>query len=206
MRQLKGLTLILLATVSGCATLNEDECQTADWQAIGYEDGASGEPSTRMGSHREACARYGITPELRKYKRGYEEGLVVYCTAGSGYNRAVNGHEYKGVCPITLEADFLEGYNDGRKIYLAASEVDSLESQQQSNENEQHRLKELLKKKEAALFDSDTSEQQRRAIYENISALNQRQGSLQQERDELIRDLSKAQIRLRALRSQYRHH
>ncbi|MBA6413146.1 DUF2799 domain-containing protein [Parahaliea sp. F7430] len=174
---------------------------TADWHSIGYEDAARGEASTRMTAHREACAKHGITPEIRKYKRGHEEGLVVFCTGSSGYNRAQSGYQYQGICPQALEADFLEGYKAGREIYLVRTEVERLESRQNSLEQEQERIKTEIKEKEAELFDSDKTERQRRKIYQDISLLNERQGSLLQERDELIRKLSEGEAELRKLHS-----
>lgn len=201
MQKLKGLALLFLPVIAGCASLGKDECLNADWRAIGYEDGANGAQSTRIGSHREACAKYDITPELQQYKQGHEDGLAVFCTGNTGYSRALNGYRYTGVCPKELEADFLDGYSVGREIYLAASEVDNLERRQQSNEREQDQISKQLRDKEAALFDSGRSEQQRRKIYDEISQLNERQGSLQQERDALIRDLADAEIRLQKLRS-----
>ena len=202
MQVLKGLVLLCLAITAGCATLSEDECLTADWHAIGYEGGAKGERSAQMGSHREACAKYGVTPELREYKKGHEEGLTVFCTGSNGYSRALNGYHYSGVCPGSLEADFLEGYTAGRRIYAAASEVSAIESRQQSNENEQMRIIDQLREKEAALFDATKPEDQRRAIYQRISELKERQGYLTREYYGLIRDQSVAQGRLDALRNQ----
>lgn len=36
---------------AGCATLDKDECRTADWYAIGLEDGARGRAIERLGSN-----------------------------------------------------------------------------------------------------------------------------------------------------------
>jgi hypothetical protein len=33
---------LFLLMAAGCATLDKDECRTADWYAIGQEDGARG--------------------------------------------------------------------------------------------------------------------------------------------------------------------
>jgi hypothetical protein len=41
---------ILLFALGGCAGMDAEECRTADWRAIGYEDGVQGEgrrPSAR---------------------------------------------------------------------------------------------------------------------------------------------------------------
>ena len=200
MQRLKGLALIFIATIAGCATLSEEECLTADWHAIGYEDGANGERTTRVRSYREACAKYGVSPSLTDYRTGHKEGLITFCTASSGYNRAVNGNQYSGVCPDSLEPDFLEGYQFGREIYQVTSNIEYLERRQYNNEREQIRIGELLQDKEAELFNPEKSEHQRRRIYEEISRLNEQQGSLQRERDLLIHDLANTRTRLLELR------
>ena len=201
-----ALGLIVLAVLAGCATLNEDECITADWYAIGYEDGANGLPDTRIGSHREACAKHGVTPNLRHYQDGHDEGLLTFCTPRNGFNRARNGYQYQGICPPLLEADFLDGYDAGRQIYQATSDVSDFEQQQRDNETEQQRIAQLLLEKEAALFASDTPEERRRTIYEETARLKERLGTLKQQRDDIIRNLADTSAWLRELRSQYRYY
>ena len=203
MKQLWALLLVSLVVLSGCATLNKDECITADWYAIGYEDGANGYPATRIGSHREACAKHGITPDLRSYQDGHDEGLIGFCTARNGFNRARGGYQYNGICPPSLEPDFLDGYEAGRQIYTVTSEINSLESEQRSNESEIDRIDEVLIEKEAALFAAGTPEEQRRVIYEEIAQLKERKGKLTQRNQELIRKLAEAQARLRVLQDRY---
>ena len=36
------LLAVLLTALGGCAGMGADECRTADWRAIGYEDGVQG--------------------------------------------------------------------------------------------------------------------------------------------------------------------
>lgn len=202
-----GVLVVICATIlAGCATLSEEECQTADWYAIGYEDGANGQPDTRIGAHREACAKHGITPDLRDYQDGHDEGLLTFCTPRNGFNRARSGYQYNGICPPSLEPEFLDGYEAGRQIYQVSSEVSRLESEQRSNEAEQDRIEQQLLEKEAALFGAGTPEEQRRVIYEEIALLKERQGTLEQQRDDIIRDLADAEARLRELRNRYSYY
>lgn len=201
-----ALGLILLTVLAGCATLNEDECITADWYAIGYEDGANGQPDTRIGSHREACAKHGVTPNLRKYRDGHDEGLLTFCTPRNGFNRARNGYQYTGICPALLEAEFLDGYDAGRQIYQATSDVNELVELQKNNEAEQQHIEQMLSEKEAMLFAHRTPETQRRVIYEEIAQLKKRQGTLEQQRDETIRNLANADTWLRELRNRYSYY
>ncbi|WP_049724015.1 DUF2799 domain-containing protein [Gilvimarinus polysaccharolyticus] len=206
MKLQRALTLILLILLASCATLNEDECITADWQAIGYEDGANGLPDSRIGAHREACAKHGITPSLSNYRDGHKEGLISFCTPRNGFNRARNGYQYKGICPPLLEPNFLDGYEAGREIYQAESNVSELEKQQSNNEAEQQNIEQLLQEKEAILFARGTSETRRRAIYEEIAQLKKRQGALEQQRDNTIRNLTDADAWLKELRNRYSYY
>ncbi|MFV0475422.1 MAG: DUF2799 domain-containing protein [Pikeienuella sp.] len=56
------LSLIGALSLAACATttasLGPDQCRT-DWRAVGYADGADGEPVSRIGAYRDACARGG---------------------------------------------------------------------------------------------------------------------------------------------------
>ena len=43
-------TLLALGIMSGCATMNADECRNADWRIVGYEDGLQGAGGTGSAS------------------------------------------------------------------------------------------------------------------------------------------------------------
>lgn len=116
------LTLPLLLT-SGCATLNESECRSVNWQVIGYEDGGRGNPVERIGQHRKACAKYGIAPDLTAYQRGREAGLREYCRPTNGFRVGAAGRSYTGVCPVDLEEDFLEAFESGHHLHELRARV-----------------------------------------------------------------------------------
>ena len=101
------LTLSVGLYISGCATLNKDECRTADWRAIGYEDGSRGYHPSRIGQHREACAEYGVRPDMDAYRSGHAEGVRVYCKPHTGYRLGLRGTSYNDICPADLEEHFL---------------------------------------------------------------------------------------------------
>lgn len=207
---MKALSVMMLAfaavLLAGCASMSQDECLTADWYAIGYEDGASGQATTRIGSHREACAKHGITPDLRDYQDGHDEGLLSFCTAQSGFNRARAGYQYSGICPPSLEPEFMDGYIAGRQIYTVNSELNTLESEQRSNDNELRRLNQRLVEKEAALFAASTPEDQRRSLYDEIGLMKEQRGNLNQRNQQLIREIADAEARLRQLQDRYSYY
>lgn len=102
------LSFLLL---SGCAGLSKDECLNADWQIIGFEDGAAGQSATRIGDHRRACAKHGVTPDKAAYDAGYHEGIMNYCSFTRGNNAAVAGYSRLQVCPS--DSQYQLGFDQG---------------------------------------------------------------------------------------------
>ena len=112
---LRTASSILLLLVAACASLDKDECVTADWYAIGLEDGAHGRSVERLGDHRRACAKYAVAPNTERYVAGRNEGLKSFCTHERGYSEGRAGNGYVAACP--QPANFLAGYNRGRELH-----------------------------------------------------------------------------------------
>lgn len=122
--------LALLLVLSACSSLSEEECLAADWYGIGVEDGANGQPLTRIGAHRKACAEVGVTPDTEAYSQGRQEGLKSFCTYDRGYAEGKRGASDRRVCPAgELQDAFLDGYDAGREIYMINQEIRGLENQ-----------------------------------------------------------------------------
>jgi Protein of unknown function (DUF2799) len=126
--------LIAAFALSGCASLSENECRTADWESIGYLDGTRGYNSGRIGDHVEACAKVGISPDRKLYEEGRNRGLEEFCTGRNGVRVGEQGSTYSGVCPVDLEPGFLRGYNIGRDLYDLKSHMDRLQSEVQQTQ------------------------------------------------------------------------
>ena len=69
-----------------------------------------------------------ICPDESGFRTGYDEGIKLYCTEENGYLAGVNGWEYNYVCPPQLEADFMSGYQRGRRLFEYRNKVKHLES------------------------------------------------------------------------------
>jgi hypothetical protein len=124
--------LALVAILTGCASgLSKQECDVADWRAIGYEDGVKGWSQARIGEHRKACAKHGVSLDLDAYRSGWEEGVERYCQPGNGYHEGRAGRRYLGVCPQGLEPAFLSAYHDGRELYGLEAKVHQIAKQLQ---------------------------------------------------------------------------
>ncbi len=100
---------------AGCASLDRDECVTADWYGVGLEDGARGRPVERLGDHRRACAKHNVTPDAARYVAGRNDGLKSFCTYERGYSEGRAGNAYAAACPEP--SSFLAGYQRGRELH-----------------------------------------------------------------------------------------
>src|SRR6478609_9316856 len=98
--------LVAVLALGGCASMSREECLTVDWRTVGYEDGAAGYSGDRIGEHRKACAKHGVTPDLSAYQAGRSEGLQEFCRPQNGFRLGANGGSYGGQCPAELDPDF----------------------------------------------------------------------------------------------------
>lgn len=114
--------------VTSCSTMNKNECLTANWNTIGYGDGARGYKASRISQHRSACAEHGIAPNLNAYTAGRDKGLAQYCVAPTGYNIGLSGHSYNGVCSGKNERAFVDALNYGLAIYKEEKILSRLKS------------------------------------------------------------------------------
>lgn len=193
--RLLPLTLVLSAAVlviSGCASLNKNECLNADWRTIGMEDGARGELPSRIGSHRKACAKHGVTPDLSAYQQGHVEGVKQFCVASVGYSRGRSGYSYNGVCPANLESDFLRGYEPGREIYGLNSQIRSNSSTISVNENAIETQRQTLNALEGELVADGTTPQRRLELLREMENMQKSIAQLEAE----IRNLELENARL----------
>lgn len=118
--------LLLVATLflSACATLSKQECQTADWQMIGYQDGKNGRDLDYILNHNKACGRINIVPNKPQWQQGREQGLKQYCTADNAFVLGKMGSRLNNVCPNNTAQ--LQHYNEkGLTIYRLQQAIDS---------------------------------------------------------------------------------
>lgn len=122
-----ALAGILLAAGTGCTTLSEGECYTADWYELGRIDGQRGFERARLYQHQKACVEYGIRPDATAYYRGRQLGLATYCTPRNGYEEGRGGHSYRNVCPAEYESRFLVAYRDGQAVHEVEKDLKAVE-------------------------------------------------------------------------------
>ncbi len=115
-----ALSLLILSLLSGCASMSKKECLNADWQAIGYRDGARGVHYSTLSKHRESCSEYNVIPDDGAYRAGWDEGIRRYCSADTGYRVGSSGHAYNNICPADVAEDFLSGWRQGIREFCTA--------------------------------------------------------------------------------------
>ena len=159
-----GLMLLL----SGCATMDAESCQGADWRQIGADDGAGGQSADQFDTYQRECREFGIQADHASYQAGWNEGITLYCTRDNGYVVGRKGDYYGDTCPGAMRDPFYVGYMAGRAISQAQARIDQV----------QHALDEV---RDEAAKDDLTGEQR---------------GALRAKRKELERDMEGARYAL----------
>ena len=87
-------------------------CQKIDWEQFGHDNGISGKKITYLSEAFPTC-RQTIIVDKSAYHRGWQSGLLIYCTPKQGYLRGIDGHGYSGFCPQPLHPGFQVAYQKG---------------------------------------------------------------------------------------------
>ncbi|MFB2539141.1 MULTISPECIES: DUF2799 domain-containing protein [unclassified Acinetobacter] len=115
---LSKLTLLCAAVVlGGCATLSKQECKTADWQAIGYNDGTLGRDMGYITEHNKSCGKIQVTPDKTQWEIGRQKGLQRYCTTQIAYALGTNNRSVNNVCPSEMNAELQQHNQRGKQVY-----------------------------------------------------------------------------------------
>ena len=191
-----------LASLTGCGGMSANECELADWQAVGYEDGVQGRATDRFGDHRKSCAKHGVAPDFRAYQTGRKAGLREFCQPSRGYEVGVRGGAYHGVCPADLEPAFLAAYNEGHTLYELESAVRTTSSQIQRRKTRMDAIESELTDVMADALTSDTSGEERAALLVKTKQLAEERITLESEVDELEIKLERRKEELEAYRAQ----
>ncbi len=171
-----ALVGILLSSCEIFKLMNEKQCSTADWDRIGFQDGAEGYPLDRFDRRRTDCAEYGVVAKLDQYQAARQRGLEqVYCTKQKGIEVGRGYRTYKHVCPANLERDFLDGYRQGQEIRALTDELGDLEDE--------------IEEVEERLEDPNLSAESREILTDRLSDLSREAGRLENELETLEENL-----------------
>ena len=121
-----------LFILSGCATtqsLTPQQCQSSNWQEVGYADGIRGSSGAYFGHYINSCASVvGATPNRIQWEQGRQQGLKNYCTELNAYKLGREGYDWQPVCPLEGISKLEEAYSQGRYYYIRQRDLDSLRS------------------------------------------------------------------------------
>lgn len=165
-----AILMAALLSLGACATsqMSEEACATADWASLGYNDGRDGERLARLAEREAQCATFGFGVDSRAYMSGRRDGLDQFCTDDRGFDYAMSGNVYKGVCSPQREQDFLAGFVSGLRIRGFEDGVAQVQ-QNISAASEQMNLRDRdLQAERALLDDPDLTDDQRRDIRRRI--------------------------------------
>jgi len=190
-----------LLVLAGCGSMSKNECLTVDWRTVGYEDGVAGYSGDRIGQHRKACAKYGVSTDLELYQQGRERGLHEFCTPANGYRIGAQGGGYAGVCPVNLEPAFLTAFNSGHQLYSLQARVDNTINRIHYKRQELDRAEHGIVSNAAAAVSSDSSSQGRADAVVDTVQLAERAGRLKEEIRQLEEDRIRYESDLEAYRS-----
>lgn len=187
--KLAGLISVFFALgLSGCATMSADECAVSDWHTIGYEDGAQGYTADRLGNHRKACAKHGVTPDFQAYQEGRSQGLRQYCQPSRGFNLGSRGARYNGVCPSDLEEEFVIAFNSGHRLYNLRSSVNNANYQINARQAELDKAEKRAVSAGVELVAAETTTEERILLLAELKDLSERTGQLEAEIVTLIEE------------------
>jgi len=200
----------ILFAVAGCSStgMNKAECKTADWRAIGYEDGVKGRSPETFGARRKACAEHGIAANFDAYLGGHGEGLTVFCRPQNGYRLGSRGYRYSGSCPAEMEQGFRTAHADGYGLYERRRAREDIARQLRRSKRRSNDIEHLLIEKTAQLASPRLLMTQRTNIAVEIKQLAEEKAQLQEHIRQLEYDYAVAsedyEVYHRQVASRYR--
>lgn len=158
-----GLGSLALVALSGCESMSPAQCRTADWARQGYQDGLRGESQNRIADYAEDCGKVGVMPHAAEYRRGWDSGIVQFCTPQNGWSQGLQGNSYKeNACQGQAgQPQFAYYFRIGMDAYRTKKQIDS-------NNQETHRLQHRLNE----VKPGPKADEERRRIREDLRRLD----------------------------------
>lgn len=167
---------------------------------IGYTDGAAGKPESHLAKHRDACARYKISPILNQWRIGYQKGLISYCTPEKGHQEGLQGKTYHGVCPADTAEDFRFAYDKGQRIYKQSQVVNQLQDKLDNIDRQVSQLRQRGREIEAQLSNSSLTEAQQYLLLRQLRDIDRNIDDLRDEKHQHDFDLQRERNKLRQVK------
>ena len=199
---LKRFAVVIgLSVMTGCAGMSKDECLYADWRAIGYEDGAAGQPVSAVSERRSTCARKaGVTVDMAEYTAGRAQGLDLYCQPSRAFAIGADGQRYHGVCAGPGEAAFTAAYQAGRQLFDLERQVAEIEDDIRQARADLRNVEQYITDAEAGLIAPETTVEDRVQLVADLKTYSEDKGNIETAIVALNRDQVRAERELREYR------
>lgn len=193
-----GLSALGLAVLglSGCATMEPEQCAVADWRALGVQDGEAGRSLDYFESRTRDCAKVGFASDFPSYKIGREIGLTRYCVPSRGFREGLAGASYRGVCPSDMADEFLIAFNEGDRAHDALEAVRSAESDISSAQSRLEDVGRKLRMNEDAYDQPNVPNAERQRLRAEIDRLRDERRSARRRLDDAHDRLRYARVDL----------
>ncbi|NEX60303.1 DUF2799 domain-containing protein [Noviherbaspirillum galbum] len=198
--------LLLLTAASlagGCASLSPEQCRQANWEQIGYADGAQGLSGARVNDHAKACAESGVRPDLNAYLRGRSQGLFSYCQPENGFTVGRRGSEQNAAdCPASMRGAFIDNYQRGQQVHAIEQDLAQRRGRQSHNATRTRNANDRINAIRTELARSDLSSERRNALLTEFNRLVEEKNTINRDNAMLAIEVDRLQIQLNhALRS-----
>lgn len=120
---------LFVPILAACATLDEDECRSGNWEAVGERDGADGRSERFVQNHFEACAEYGVQPDVAEWEAGRQDGLEYYCTPQRAFEIGRRGRYISPVCPTSQIKELTYQNDRGLRLHHIEREIRQIENE-----------------------------------------------------------------------------
>lgn len=104
---LAGLAALLI--FAACEPIKPEHCPYADWEATGALHASKGYDS-RLPGMVDTCMKVGVLPDAESYLRGYQQGLLSFCTIENGWAWGQKQDFSPRICPPSMSAGFERGF------------------------------------------------------------------------------------------------
>lgn len=144
MIKLIGASVIALF-MTNCSSVSKKSCNNTNWNEQGKKDGQAGKAAEEILKTEKACTKKGSEFPITDYKKGWVEGIAMYCSPSNGFKMASQGKEVKiSNCPVELRPELEANIADGKKYSSVKKEIKKLEKQKNSVAEERKEAKDKL--------------------------------------------------------------
>lgn len=111
-------TIFAALLLSSCASLQsgDQHCRRTDWHRLGSQDGMQGKDKRNLTKDFADCGP-NFSINQAAYKKGWDQGVKLYCGSRNGLSLGMAGKQYNNVCPDNQISAFDKAWKEGLRDY-----------------------------------------------------------------------------------------